>query len=162
MRMTVKLLTLLLATALLLCACGQETPAEPDVQIDYNDYVSPVVDRKVADCITREQIVAQLGYDVDVVSSFTDSSITYQSADSAHMLTLTLENMTRDAFDAIVTNPEVSWTALPELGATAYWNADHTELIAYENGYAFSMSVQWIADQAMISITSLVLQSLNG
>ena len=95
-----------------------------------------------------------------MVGGYSDSTVMYYSDDGNHTITLTLENMTREAFDAIVAMPEVNWIALPELGE-AYWNSDQTELIAYQNGYAFSMSVQNIANAAMIGMTEIVLDSLS-
>ena len=154
-------LPLLLALALLLTACGGET--QPPVQeddgptINYEDYVKPVTDRRITDLITAEEISAFLGYSVSEIDGATESVVSYQSADGMHTITLVLEKMTRTDFDAIIANPDATWTFKEGVGEIAYWDVAHTELIGYENGYAISMSVTNIADAVMVSIVDTVL-----
>lgn len=159
-----------LAAMLLLTACGNEsgsdrknkhTTTTTGATVNYEDYVTPVVDRKIKDCITVDEINGLLvNYTVSESGYATDSRVSYTSEDGLHTIMLTLENMTRGDFDAIAANPAVGWIALPEVGEAVYWNSNQTELIAYENGYAFSMSVQNITNAAMIGITEIVLQNL--
>lgn len=163
MKLLWKWFSLLLALTLMLTACGGETPpADEDdgPDVNYEDYVQSVVDRKITDCITQAQVEAQLGYAVNVVGSLNDSTVSYQSEDGRHTLTLTMENMTRGQFDAITTDTSVVWTFQEGLGETAYWDTPHTELIAYQDGYGVSMSVYNIADAAMVGIMEIVLNNL--
>lgn len=158
-------LPLLLAFTLLLTACGGDAqpPAEEDdgPTINYEDYVKPVTDRTVTDLITAEEITAFLGYSVSEMDGATDSVVSYQSADGMHTITLALENMTRADFDAIIANPDVTWTLKEGVGEVAYWDTLHTELIGYANGYAVSMSVSNIADAVMVSIVDTVLRRVS-
>ncbi len=159
-----------LSAVLLLTACGKSGGGSKGdkgntttgATINYEDYITPVVDRRISDCVDEEQMIALLGYEVRILGTYTDSTISYESEDSLHTITLTLENMTREEFDAIASNPVVGWIQLSDLGEAACWNGGQTELIAYENGYAFSMSVQRIANAAMIGITEMILQNLRG
>ena len=164
MKRIAKWTALLLALALLTTACGGEQPADEDngPTINYNDYVKPVTDRKIGDLITLDEVSAALGYSVAQTGSYTDSTVSYQSEDGLHMITLTLENMTRGDFDNITSDPAVVWMLQEGLGEVAYWDTPHTELIAYQNGYAVSMSVYNIADAAMLQIMETILTRLNG
>ena len=69
--------------------------------------------------------------------------------------------MARESFDAIATNPALGWIALTELGDAVYWNGDQSELIAYQNGYAFSMAVQNMPNAVMVGMTEIVLDNLG-
>ena len=160
-----------LAAVLLFAACGKENSdsdkeknrSTTGATIRYEDYITPVVDRKIKDCIDVEQINALLAtYTVSEAGYTTDSRVFYTSEDGLHTIMLTLENMTAEDFDVIATNPAVGWIALPEVGEMVYWNSNQTELIAYQNGYALSMSVQNIANGAMIGMAEIILQNLNG
>ena len=79
-----KILALLLAMLMLmmgLAACGEtadapDTPEEdPGPSINYEDYVKPVVDRRVEDLITPEELSAIMTVDVTPIVT-TDSSVT--------------------------------------------------------------------------------------
>ena len=166
---------IVLAAVLLLTACGkgdksdkkdQQTATTTGAVINYEDYITPVVDRKITDCITVEQINGLLieyaySYRMSLQDGYTDSVAMYQSEDGLHTITLTLENMTAESFEAIATNPVVGWIALPEVGEKVYWNSNQTELIAYENGYAFSMAVQNMPNAVMVGMAEIVLENLG-
>ena len=163
-RMT-KWVALLLALMLLATACGgEQQPAEEDntPNIDYNDYIKPVTDRKIGDLIALSEVSDALGYAVTQTGSNTDSTVSFQSEDGRHMITLTLENRTQSEFDAIISAPSAVWTPQEGISETVYWNQPHTELIAYRNGYAVSMSVYNIADAAMLQMMGMILDRLNG
>lgn len=166
----------LLAAVLLLTGCGKagngsdskkDSNKTTGATVNYEDYVTPVVDRKIKDCISVDEINELLGslmlsYTMSEYGYATDSKVSYESEDGTRTITLTLENMTREDFDAIAANPDVGWIALDDLGEAAYWNRNQTELIAYENGYALSMAVQNIANAAMIGMTEIILEDLRG
>lgn len=174
MKNVYRMVAVALAAVLLLSGCGKEsesgkkdkgTATTTGAVINYEDLITPVVDRKIKDCITVEEINAlfdELGLSYNMVEDpySTDSTVNYSSSDGRTVM-LTLENMTREDFDAIASNPVVGWIALPDVGEAVYWNSNQTELIAYENGYAFSMSVQNIANAAMIGMTEIVLDKLS-
>ena len=171
MKNVYRIIIVALAAVLLLTACGKEDKTDQQdngtsttgATIHYEDYITPVVDRKITDCIDVEQINALLAtYTVNEAGYTTDSRVFYTSEDGLHTIMLTLENMTAEDFDAIATNPDVVWIALPEVGEMVYWNSNQTELIAYKNGYALSMSVQNIANSAMTGMAEIILQNLNG
>lgn len=173
----------LLAAVLLLTGCGKagngadskkDSNKTTGATVNYEDYVTPVVDRKIKDCITVDEINAlfdELGLSYNMVEDPypTDSTVKYHSNDG-RTITLMLENITREQFDArVASNPNYGWIDLANydlggayVGEAAYWNGDQSELIAYENGYAFSMSVQNIANAAMIGMTEIILEDLRG
>lgn len=184
MKNVYRMVAVALAAVLLLSGCGKEsesgkkdkgTPTTTGAVINYEDLITPVVDRKIKDCITVDEINAlfdELGLSYNMVEDPypTDSTVNYSSIDdpssddpstAGRTIMLTLENMTREDFDAIATDPLMGWIALPNVGEAVYWNSNQTELIAYENGYAFSMSVQNIANAAMIGMTEIVLDKLS-
>lgn len=146
MKKMIKLLSLMLAATLLFAACGGTAP-EPSgdknkdedtgPSINYEDYIDPVVDRKVADLITAEELSDLMDVEVALTQS-TDSEVYYQSENGYYIVRLLLENQTREEFDALVADTAV-WTPLEGVGEAAYWTADQTELVAYQNGYAVSV-----------------------
>ena len=154
---------LLLAAVLLLSACGEpaDTPAAPEEDpgpsINYEDYVKPVVDRKVGDLMTPEELSAIMSVEVSPIIT-TDSSITYQSENGHYMVTILLENRTRAAFDAMVANTTV-WTSVEGVGEAAYWGVEQTELVAYQSGYAVSVSGYHVIPGCLQSI---MLRALKG
>ena len=164
-----------LAAVLLLTACGQgdkdnkkdaQTATTTGAVINYEDYITPVVDRGIIDCISADQINGLLegygySYRIALQDGYTDSMAMYQSEDGLHTITLSLENMARESFDAIAANPALGWIALTELGEAVYWNGDQTELIAYQNGYAFSMAVQNMPNAVMVDMAEIVLDNLG-
>lgn len=168
--------TVALAAVLLLAACGkgdkdnkkdQQTATTTGAVINYEDYITPVVDRKVVDCISADQINGLLeeygySYRIALQDGYTDSMAMYRSEDGLHTITLSLENMTAEAFETIATNPVVGWIALPEVGENVYWNSNQTELITYQNGYAFSMAVQNMPNAVMVGMAEIVLENLRG
>ena len=143
-----KLLALLLALLLVATfatACGEETPPpvveeEDDTtpSINYEDYVKPVVDRKVSDCITEAELSDMMDVEVKLVID-TDSAATYQSDNGYYMVTLALENQSRAEFDRMVEDTTI-WTPHAGVGEVAYWGLDQTEMVAYQSGYAVSVS----------------------
>ena len=164
-----------LAATLLLTACGKgdkdnkkdaQTATTTGAVINYEDYITPVVDRGIIDCISADQINGLLegygySYRIALQDGYTDSMAMYRSEDGLHTITLSLENMARESFDAIATNPALGWIALTELGDAVYWNGDQSELIAYQNGYAFSMAVQNMPNAVMVGMAEIVLDNLG-
>ena len=161
------------AAVMLLSACGKKeenhsqnaTTTTTGATINYEDYITPVVDRKMIDCISEEQInglLADYGYSyrIGLQDGYTDSVAMYRSEDGLHTITLTLENMTEEAFAAIATNPNIGWIRLEGFDE-AYWNGDQTELIAYQNGYAFSMAVKNMPNAVMVDMAEIVLGNLG-
>lgn len=163
MKKMLKLLALTLAALLLLAACGG-TDAKPDgdktkdedtgPNINYEDYVDPVVDRKVTDLITEMELSDMMDVEVALTQS-TDSEVYYQSENGYYIVRLLLENQTREAFDAMVADTTV-WTPLDRVGEAAYWTADQTELVAYQNGYAVSV---W-GDHVYYGCLQMIMQHL--
>ena len=161
-----------LAAAVLLSGCGgkdkkSSSPKKTNATVNYEDYITPVVDRKVVDCISADQINGLLeeygySYRIALQDGYTDSMAMYRSEDGLHTITLSLENMTAEAFETIATNPVVGWIALPEVGENVYWNSNQTELITYQNGYAFSMAVQNMPNAVMVGMAEIVLENLRG
>ena len=143
-----KLLALLLAIlmlAMVATACGDnaappatEEEEEPTPSINYEDYVKPVVDRKVSDCITEVELSDMMAVEVKLVID-TDSAATYQSDNGYYMVTLALENQSRAEFDRMVEDTTI-WTPHAGVGEVAYWGVDQTEMVAYQSGYAISVS----------------------
>lgn len=164
-----------LAAALLLTACGKgdkdnkkdaQTATTTGAVINYEDYITPVVDRGIIDCISADQINGLLegygySYRIALQDGYTDSMAMYRSEDGLHTITLSLENMARESFDAIATDPALGWIALTELGDAVYWNGDQSELIAYQNGYAFSMAVQNMPNAVMVGMAEIILDNLG-
>lgn len=158
------LLAMLMMTVLL-TACGGGAASNPAQQeedtgpsINYEDYVQPVVDRKVSELITVEELSTLMTVEVQLVID-TDSMASYQSENGYYMVTLSLENKTRDEFDAMVADATV-WTAHAGVGEAAYWGVDQTELVAYQDGYAFSVSGYHVYYGCMESIMKKMLASL--
>lgn len=170
MTKTMKILLIMLAAALLLTACGDEggsshkggttttTTEDAGPSINYEDYIDPVVDRSVADLITAEELSTLMSVDVTAVIT-TDSVVTYQSENGFYMVTLALENKTRDEFDAMVVDTTV-WTPATGVGEAAYWGADQLELVAYQDGYAISVSGYHVIPGCMESIMLRLLNNL--
>ena len=170
MMKTAKIAALLLAALLLLTGCGggdssdkggtTTTTADTGPSINYEDYIDPVVDRSVADLITAEELSALMSVEVTPVIT-TDSVVTYQSEGGYYMVTVALENKTRAAFDAMVADAGYE-TALPGVGEAAYWSADQMELIAYQDGYAVSVSGYHVIPGCIESIMLRLLNNLQG
>ena len=160
-----KITALLLSVLLLLClaACGDAdtTPAgdtgkeeDSDPDINYEDYIDPVVDRRVADLITAEELSELMDVEVALTQS-TDSEAYYQSENGYYIVRLLLENQTREAFDAMVADTTL-WTPLYGVGEAAYWTVNQTELVAYQNGYAVSV---W-GDHVYYGCLQMIMQHL--
>lgn len=170
MMKTAKIAALLLAALLLLTACGAEstedkggtttTTADTGPSINYEDYIDPVVDRSVADLITAEELSTLMSVEVIPVIT-TDSVATYQSEGGYYMVTVALENKTRAAFDTMVADAGYE-TARFGVGEVAYWSADRMELIAYQNGYAVSVSGYHVIPDCIESIMLRLLNNLQG
>lgn len=169
MKKVMKRLLPILAAVLLLTACGDtDTDSKKDnndeddtvPDINYEDYIDPVVDRKVADCITAQELSAIMGVEGMTPAVVSDSVITYQSENGHYMVTLALENRTRAEFDTMVSDTTV-WTAQAGLGEAAYWSATQTELVAYVNGYAVSVSGYHVIPGCLQTIMERVLTSLQ-
>lgn len=169
MHKTVKLLPLLLALSLLLAACGggagdshsdtTTTTEDAGPDINYEDYIDPVVDRKVGDLITAEELSTLMSVEVTAVIT-TDSVVTYQSENGYYMVTLALENKTRAEFDTMIAENPV-WTPQSGLGEAAYWGAEQAELIAYQDGYAVSVSGYHVIPGCLQSIMQRLLKNLQ-
>lgn len=168
MKKTLKLLLLPLAAALLLTACGEkdtETKKNGDDEddtvpnINYEDYIEPVVDREVADLITAEELSVLMSVDVAPVI-ITDSVVTYQSENGYYVVTIVLENQTRALFDTLSEDVDV-WTPLTGVGEAAYWSVSQTELVAYQDGYAVSVSGYHVIPGCLQSIMLRVLKGLQ-
>ena len=107
---------------------------------------------------TMEELSTLMTVEVQLVID-TDSMASYQSENGYYMVTLSLENKTRDEFDAMVADTTV-WTAHAGVGEAAYWGVDQTELVAYQDGYAFSVSGYHVYYGCMESIMKKMLASL--
>lgn len=163
MKTMCKLLAFSLAAVLLLSACGKENKkaqTEDDADVNYGDYITPVVDRKVTECISEMQLSSELGYPVHLSGTNGDSEAWYESADNTCLVALTLENKSRAEFDTIAADP-AQWTMQTELGEVAYWNVNKTELIAYYSGYAVSVATDDASAASMQRIMQMILNSLN-
>ena len=164
-----KILALLLALLMLVMvatACGDNAapPAaneeeEPAPSINYEDYVKPVVDRKVSDCITEEELSDVMDVEVKLVID-TDSSATYQSDNGYYMVTLSLENQSRDEFDRMVADTSI-WTPHVGVGEASYWGVDQTEFVAYQSGYAISVSGYHVYYGCLETIMKRLVDSLK-
>ena len=157
----------LLALTMLFTACGApaEPPATPEEDpgpsINYEDYIQPVVDRRVGDLIPVEELSTIMSVEVAPVdAATTDSFITYQSENGYYMVTLVMENRTRDEFDAMVADTTI-WTPLDGVGEAACWGAEQTELVAYQNGYALSVSGDHVIPGCLQSIMLRALKSIE-
>ena len=157
----------LLALTMLLTACGApaETPVAPEEDpgpsINYEDYIKPVVDRRVSDLMTAEDLSAIMSVEVAAVPTATfDSSITYQSENGYFTVTLMMEKRTRDEFDALVADTTL-WTPLSGVGEAACWGPGQIELVAYQNGYALSVSGDHVIPGCLQSIMLRALQGLE-
>lgn len=162
-----RMFLVLLALTMLLTACGTpaETPATPEEDagpsINYEDYIRPVVDRRVGDLIPVEELSTIMSVEVAPIdAATTDSVITYQSENGYYTVTMVLEKRTRDEFDALVADTTV-WTPLSGVGEAAYWGADQIELVAYQNGYALSVSGDHVIPGCLQSIMLRALQSIE-
>ena len=157
----------LLALTMLLTACGApaETPVAPEEDpgpsINYEDYIKPVVDRRVSDLMTAEDLSAIMSVEVaPMEAATTDSTITYQSENGYFTVTLMMEKRTRDEFDALVADTTL-WTPLSGVGEAACWGPDQIELVAYQNGYALSVSGDHVIPGCLQSIMLRALQGLE-
>lgn len=170
MKKLTKLWPLLLAMLLIVTACGEAggsadkkgtttTTEDPGPDINYEDYIDPVVDRKVTDYITAEELSILMSVEVSPVIT-TDSMVTYQSENGYYMVTLSLENKTRDEFDGMIAEYPV-WTPQSGLGEVAYWGAEQTELVAYQDGYAVSVSGNHVIPGCLKSIMQRLLKNLQ-
>lgn len=164
MKKWLPLAALLLAMMLLVTACGADKdvhkkPEKDD--IDYQDFITPVVDRKVTDCITEAQISSLVGVPMQFAGSEGDAVANYQSEDASMMITLMLENKNRAEFETIVTESEVMWVMQEGLGEAAYWSEDRTELIAYADGYAASVSAYGVEEMVMYHIMQQLMNGLQ-
>lgn len=168
MNRMIKMLSLLTAMLLLLTACGDGTSSnkggttttteDAGPSINYEDYIDPVVDRSVADLITAEELSALMSVDVTAVIT-TDAMVTYQSENGYYMVTLSLENKTRDEFNTLVADTTL-WIPVTGFGEAARWSTDQAELIAYKNGYAVSVSGYHVIPGCMESIMLRLLKNL--
>lgn len=162
-----RIFLVLLALTMLFTACGApaESPATPEEDpgpsINYEDYIRPVVDRRVGDLIPVDELSTIMSVEVAPIdAATTDSVITYQSENGYYTVTMVLEKRTRDEFDALVADATV-WTSLPGVGEAAYWGVDQIELVAYQNGYALSVSGDHVIPGCLQSIMLRALQGLE-
>lgn len=164
MKKCVQLAAFLLAMMLLVTACGNDDDMykkKEKEDVNYEDFVTPVVDRKVTDCITEAQVSALVGVPMQVAGTEGDSVVNYQSEDATVMITLMLENKTRAEFESIVTESQVMWVMQAGLGEAAYWSETRTELIAYADGYAASVSAYGVEELAMYHVMEQLLTGLQ-
>lgn len=165
-----KLPALLLALLLLATcatACGEqvdppvvnEEDDDPAPSINYEDYIKPVVDRKVSDCITEAELSAMMDVEVKLMID-TASAATYQSDNGYYMVTLALESRTRDEFDTMVADTAI-WTPHAGVGEVAYWGVGQTEIVAYQSGYAVSVSGNNVYYGCLETIMKRLVDSLK-
>ena len=160
------LLLALLLLATCATACGEQADPpvvneedDPAPSINYEDYIKPVVDRKVSDCITEAELSDMMAVEVKLVID-TDSAATYQSDDGYYMVTLALENQSRDEFDAMVADTTI-WTPHAGVGEVAYWGVGQTEMVAYQSGYAVSVSGNNVYYGCLETIMKRLVDSLK-
>lgn len=163
-----KLPALLLALLLLATcatACGEQADPpvvneeDPAPSINYEDYIKPVVDRKVSDCITEAELSAMMDVEVKLMID-TASAATYQSDNGYYMVTLALESRTRDEFDTMVADAAI-WTPHAGVGEVAYWGVGQTEIVAYQSGYAVSVSGNNVYYGCLETIMKRLVDSLK-
>ena len=155
-----------LAAVLLLSGCGKgsgssgkSTQELSGVDMDYEDFVDRP-DRDIAQCITEQEISSAMGVIMTLKPYATKEKANYESEDASYVLTLVLQNSQRDTFNNMAADPAV-WTPQVELGEAAFWNADQTELIAYQNGYAVSMTLNQPNTVAMRHMMEIILSNLE-
>ena len=164
-----KLPALLLAMLLLATcatACGEQAAPpvvneeeDPAPTIKYEDNIKPVVDRKVSDCITEAELSAMMDVEVKLMID-TASAATYQSDNGYYMVTLALESRARDEFDAMVADTAI-WTPHAGVGEVAYWGVGQTEMVAFQSGYAVSVSGNNVYYGCLATIMKRLVDSLK-
>lgn len=152
----------IVALMLLVTACGGQSAENTDPDVNYNDYVKPITDRKITDCITARQVSDAVGVPMSIVGDLkdADATATYQSGDAYYMVTLSIKNSSYDEVKAIATDPNGGWVRTEGIGEVAFWSGDHTELIACADGYAVSVSAVNLDTAVMQTIMNTVLNSL--
>ncbi|MBQ7089417.1 MAG: hypothetical protein IJN04_07245 [Clostridia bacterium] len=164
MKSMTKWTALLLALMLLATACGREQ--EPAVEdngpsVNYEDYVKPVTDRKVAECITADEVSAAVGVPMSVAGSVSDDTVNYQSADALYMVTVAMEFSTYEQIEAVAVDPTAGWTRQENVAEVAFWSEDSSELIAYYEGYGISVYFSRPNRSAMLAVLRAVLEDLD-
>ena len=164
-----------LAAVLLLSGCGEERSGSkgkdkddtPKASINYENYTTQAVDRKLADCIETRQVAEVLGCaeaDLEVIVP-KDSMVDYfvikdkeNPPENPLHLQLLMENKTRSEFDAITSDG----TMHPQenIGEVAFWSNDWSQLMAYKNGYAVSVYLSKNDTMAMMDVMDMILNNL--
>ena len=123
-----------------LCACGEE-PVEAPADYDYGDLTEPVVDLKITDCITEQQLTTVLGYTMlpPAISDF-DTTATYQSEDGC-IVTINLKNQTMELFNSDIAALGDTVTLYEGVGEAAYKSSVTGGLLVYQNGYSLGVTV---------------------
>ncbi len=125
----------------LMCGCGEE-PAETPADYDYSDLTEPVVDLKITDCITEQQLTAILGYSMlPPQIGESDTQAIYQSEDGACMVSISLKNQTRGVFDSDIAALSDTVTLYEGVGEVAYLSNVTGELLVYQSGYSLGVAV---------------------
>lgn len=147
-----------------LCACGEE-PAEAPADYDYGNLTEPVVDLKITDCITEQQLTSILGVSVlPPQIGESDTQAIYQSEDGACMVFISLKNQARGVFDSDIAALGEAATLYEGVGEAAYLCSTTGELLVYQNGYSLGIAVSiagvnatetYLAQIAQVMVTAL-------
>ena len=133
-----KLLILCLTLGLLCCGCGNTADSEPD----YSSLIVPPVDLSITDCITEQQLTTVMGCQMTLLGTYEDGvQAVYMSEDGSSQVTVHMMNQTRAVFDSNVTASETPMTVQEGLGAAAFWDEGHNQILVYYDGYAIDVAV---------------------
>ena len=175
MKNVYRMVAVALAAVLLLSGCGEKHSGSkgkdkdrtPEVSINYENYTTQAVDRKLADCIETWQVAEALGCeetDLEVIVP-KDSMVDYfvigdteNPPENPVHLQLLMENKTRSEFDAITSDG----TMHPQenIGEVAFWSNDWSQLMAYKNGYAVSVYLSKNDTMTMMNVMEMILDNL--
>ncbi len=140
-----RLVAALLATLLLLTACGcDKAPADPTVSIpDVSEYLPPVeppVDIDIMTIITAEQIEAIIGTPMTAIGPLESGTwVMYESDNQKKQVSIYMEQLNDAVYDARIA--EITGKKeIKDLGEQAYWHPTSGVLCRYK-GYYIAVAV---------------------